>query len=389
MAGARKIYLTRSNRLCFLGIFSTVFLSSHPLRVFGLCHRQLCIECKGYEGFSWDCTFASLNHGLYETSYSAHNEFPHGITFQLLSFICRVESGGTMTASLIAFHNGEYCAKSDISIQLDDVGFILGTTVSERLRTFGQKVFRLDDHLTRLLQSLETIGLADKVNQNEIRAAVLEVANRNLREDTTLQDLGIAVLVTPGSRSSGPNVIVYADPLPLDQMATWYRDGVQLRTTSFRQVPATSWPAELKCRSRMHYYLADQQAASAQPGARALLLDQRGFVAEASSANLIAYNESEGIVSPHRENILPGISLMMIEQLADDLGIPFSYRDFTPDELRDMDEVMLCSTSPCVWSVVNVDGKVWDNAGPVVSELQRAWSQVVGIDFVAQAVRDS
>ena len=52
-----------------------------------------------------------------------------------------------MAGPLTAYYNGEYLTKSEISIQLDDVGFVLGTTVSERLRTFAGAVFRLDDHL--------------------------------------------------------------------------------------------------------------------------------------------------------------------------------------------------------------------------------------------------
>ena len=291
-----------------------------------------------------------------------------------------------MAGPLTAYYNGEYLTKGEISIQLDDVGFVLGTTVSERLRTFAGAVFRLDDHLERLMQSVDTVGLSDAVDLVEIREAVNEVANRNLDPSTGLKDLGIAVLITPGSSLSGPNLIIYADPLPFTQMSTWYQHGVQLCTTDFKQVPSTSWPAELKCRSRMHYFLADRQAREKRDGARALLLDQRGFVAEASTANLVAYSESQGLLSPHRENILPGISLMMIEELATELGIPFSYRDFTPAELSKMDEVMLCSTSPCVWSVVSVDDVTWQNSGPVMTRLQTAWKEALGLDFVEQAM---
>ena len=77
---------------------------------------------------------------------------------------------------------------------------------------------------------------------------------------------------------------------------------------------------------------------------------------------------------------------MMIEELATELGIPFSYRDFTPAELSKMDEVMLCSTSPCVWSVVSVDDVTWQNSGPVMTRLQTAWKEAVGLDFVEQAM---
>ena len=133
-----------------------------------------------------------------------------------------------MAGPLTAYYNGEYLTKGENSIQLDDVGFVLGTTVSERLRTFAGAVFRLDDHLERLMQSVDTVGLSDAVDLVEIREAVNEVAHRNLDPSTGLKDLGIAVLITPGSSRSGPNLIIYADPLPFTQMSTWYQHGVQL-----------------------------------------------------------------------------------------------------------------------------------------------------------------
>ena len=42
---------------------------------------------------------------------------------------------------------------------MSDVGFILGATVAEQLRTFAGQIFHLDDHLARLAQSLEIVGL--------------------------------------------------------------------------------------------------------------------------------------------------------------------------------------------------------------------------------------
>ena len=97
-------------------------------------------------------------------------------------------------------------------------------------------------------------------------------------------------------------------------------------TTAVRQVPGDCWPSELKCRSRMHYYLADREAAAIEPGPRALLLDHEGFVAEASTANALAYRAGEGLLSPPLGKVLRGISMGVVVELTERLGIPFRQR---------------------------------------------------------------
>ena len=79
----------------------------------------------------------------------------------------------------------------------------------------------------------------------------------------------------------------------------------------------------------MHYFLADKQAREKELGARALLLDERGCVTEASTANILIYRRTEGIVSPPKEHILPGVTVAVLEELARQIGIPFTQEELT------------------------------------------------------------
>ena len=81
----------------------------------------------------------------------------------------------------------------------------------------------------------------------------------------------------------------------------------------------------MKYRSRMHFYLADQEARLVDPEAVALLLDLDGNVTETSGANFLIV-ENGAIVSPTTVNTLPGISRAMVIELAAKLGIPFIER---------------------------------------------------------------
>ena len=288
----------------------------------------------------------------------------------------------------IALFNEDIVPQGQLHIELDDIGFVMGTTISERLRTFGGQLFQAEEHFSRLALSLESLGLASVELLSRVQTAAVDIVAHNSGLCATGSDLGLVVLITPGRAGTNvPTVLVYSSALPFSEMHSWYSDGVALQVASYRQVPETCWPSHLKCRSRMHYYLADQEARSKQSTARALLLDQHGNVAEASTANLLIYNKDTGLVSPRKENILPGISLLVLENLAVQLGVNFQYADFSAAELMEADEVMLCSTSPSVWAVRECNGQACGAGadGEMVRRLQQGVSDLVGLDIVAQA----
>jgi len=296
----------------------------------------------------------------------------------------------------IAFHNGRFVPAADLHIAVHDAGFVLGVTVAEQLRTFNGKLFRLEEHLERFAQSLEIIGLMLPHTTAQLAAAAEEVAANNHALLESGDDLGLALFATPGPyptmappSDQGPTVAMHTYPLPFRLFADKYETGQRLVASSVPQIPAASLPRELKCRSRVHYYLADREAARADPAARALMLDVDGTVLEATTANVLIYREREGLISPPRERILPGISVAATLELAEQLSIRHTHRNIAPGEAAAANEIMLTSTSMCIAPVVSLDGKpVGDGCpGPVFQQLLAGWGQLTGVDVATQAKR--
>ncbi len=305
-----------------------------------------------------------------------------------------------------AFLNGRWVERSELTVPISDAGFVLGTTVTEQLRTFSGQLFRLDEHLERLFHSLDILRIDPGHTRRQLAEITLEVVDRNHPQLAAGDDLGIGMFVTPGGyplltgeASTKPTVCVYPYLLPFGMWADLFETGQPLIVSKITQTPTSCWPAELKCRSRMHYYLADQAAREIDPHARALLLDVEGYVNEASTANVVMVRAGEGLVSPCRDLILPGISLGVLAELAARLDVPFVERAIRPEELRTADELLLTSTSTCVLPAVSVDGQaigiLGENGasaaagqpGPVYRRLLDAWSDHVGLDIAAQARR--
>lgn len=296
----------------------------------------------------------------------------------------------------IAYLSGRWLDATELVISPTDAGFVLGATVAEQLRTFAGRIFRLEDHLARLEHSLAAVGIDAGMSRRELAAVAERIVAHNCRLLAAGDDLGLSIFVTPGqfasyapATPSSPTVCLHTYPLPFGLWAEKYRVGQSLVTTEVRQVPPQCWPPELKCRSRMHFYLADRRAAKIEPGARALLLDFDGFVTEASTANVLGWRAAEGLLMPRLEKILHGISQVAAIELAARLGVSASQRDLTPGDLAACDEVLLASTPLCLLPVTQLDGRAIGDGRPgeMFARLLRAWSELVGVDVVGQAAK--
>jgi len=299
-----------------------------------------------------------------------------------------------------AYLNGQFLPSEQAVLPVSDAGFVQGTTVAEQLRTFGGKLFRVESHVERLFHSLSIVGVEPRESRADFARIAAELVAHNHPLLAEGNDLGLAMFVTPGiypamdyapQRSAGATVCLHTFPLQFQLWSPKYAGGESLAVTAVQQVPTRCWPPELKCRSRMHYYLADRAARQVAPGSRALMLDEQGFVVEATTANIVLYRKDAGLLLPPQEKILPGISQAVLLEIADELEIRALHRDLKPADVADADEVFLTSTSPCILPVTQLNGQPIGTGrpGPTFAACISAWNNLVGLDIIDQARRFS
>lgn len=294
-----------------------------------------------------------------------------------------------------AYLNGQFVPASQAMLSVADAGFVQGTAVAEQLRTFNGQLFRLAMHIERLFHSLAIVEVNPGMEMADLAAAAQELVARNYPGLPPGSDLGLAMFITPGlypamaGEVSRPTVCLHTFPLQFNLWAGKFTRGETLATTPVRQVPLDCWPAELKCRSRMHYYLADRAARAKIPGSRALMLNAAGQVVEATTANVVLYRADTGLLLPPAAEILPGISLAVLLELAEQMGVPQVERDLFPADVLTADEVYLTSTSMCMLPVVQLNGQPIGagKPGPQYGRFLAAWNKLVGLDVAAQAAR--
>jgi branched-subunit amino acid aminotransferase/4-amino-4-deoxychorismate lyase len=300
-----------------------------------------------------------------------------------------------MSESLV-FLNGQMIPASQAGLAVFDMGVVLGATVTEMTRTFRRQPFRLDDHLDRLFRSLRYVRFNLDITRDQLAAASRQLIEHNAALLPEGGELGLIHFVTAGeiamyAVSSGrearktATVCAHTFPLAWDLWARKMQAGTHVVTPSIRHVPPQCFDPKMKYRSRMHYYLADQEAHLVDPDAAALLLDLEGNVTESSGANFLMV-EGGKIVSPTLRNTLPGISRRTVIELAEQLGIEFVERDFQVYNVINADEAFLASTPFCLMPVTKINGlPIGDGKpGPVFRKLIGAWSEKVGVDIVQQ-----
>jgi branched-chain amino acid aminotransferase len=302
----------------------------------------------------------------------------------------------------LVFLNGKMVPASQAHLAIYDAGVVLGATVTEMTRTFRKKPWRLEDHLDRLFRSLKYTRLDIGLTKDQLAAASRELVEHNARLLDDRGELGLIHFVTPGEYpiyvgSAGvavrttPTLCVHTFPMPFELWAKKMTTGAHVVTPSIRHVPPQCYDPKMKYRSRMHYYLADQEARQVDPEASALLLDLDGNVTETSGANFLIVEKRAGgtIVSPTTRNTLPGISRAMVIELAGKLGIPFEERDFQVFNVMNAEEAFLSSTPFCVMPVTRINGATIGDGkpGPIFRRLLAAWSEAVGVD-IAQQIQD-
>ncbi len=295
----------------------------------------------------------------------------------------------------LAYLDGQFIPAEQARISVADAGFVQGATVSEQLRTFGGELFQLDSHLDRLQQSLRIIEIELPLSRAQLDATAHELVAHNGRLLEPGDDLGLSMFVTPGlyatmamGETLGPTLALHTYPLPFANWADKYCTGDALTVVDIRQVPTASWPATMKCRSRMHYALAERQARQRTPGSRPLLLDEYGFVNETPTANIVMLKDSQWITPP-ASRTLSGISQRVLWELAQRDHFSKDEAEVAVEPLLNMDEIILTSTPFCALPVTSVNGRpIADGkVGDAFRRLIARWSERVGLDVIAQAKR--
>ena len=289
----------------------------------------------------------------------------------------------------VVYLNGEILPESQAKISFRDLGFLHGDAVFDTTRTFNGKIFKLQEHLDRLFKSLKYMRIDPGLTKETFLKVTTQIVEQNLEVLDRGDDYWVSQRITRGVRGTGtpltPTVLIECTPLPLADRAHYFRDGLPVVVPSVRRTPPEAMSPRAKVHNYVNLELAELEVRAQNPDAWAILLDMRGNIAEGPGSNFFMVKD-DVVITPKEQYILGGISRQTAMELAQELGIEVIEADIDLYDVYTADEAFVTSTSFCICPVSSINGSLMGAGvpGPVTDRLQKAYSGLVGMDFVDQ-----
>lgn len=237
-----------------------------------------------------------------------------------------------------------------------------GDAVWEGLRLYKQGIVHLDAHLQRLRASAHALGFTDIPTDKSIREALRQTLIANRMEDevhirlTLTRGTKITSGMDPRLNQAGPTLIVLAEwkPLVYDNAK-----GIEVITSTQRRNGPAYLDSKIHHNNLLNNIIAKMQANVAGVNA-AVMLDDRGFIAELNDTNVFMVKDGS-VITPFPHACLPGITRRSVMQAARVIGLMVEECDISMTELYNADYAFATGTMGEMTPIVKADGRAIGN----------------------------
>jgi len=246
----------------------------------------------------------------------------------------------------VYYVDGKFVPAGEAVFPIDDLGLLRGYGCFDFMRTYNGKVIFIRDHVKRLFNSAQQIGIALPFTEAEMIALIGDTLKRNPPVESSVR-----ILVTGGSApdfitpQGKPRIAVMVAPLHA-YPAAWYTEGAKIITVPYgRAIPGAK---------SIDYIPAILVLAEARrEGAiEAVYIDPDGGVREGTTCNVFAF--INGRLTTPGADILNGVTRQKVLGLAEGV-YPVDIREIPRAELVRADEVFITSSNRLIVPIVRVD----------------------------------
>jgi len=291
-----------------------------------------------------------------------------------------------MDAAKYIWMNGEFVSWDDAKVHVLTHTIHYGNGVIEGTKAYktdrGYAIFRLNDHTVRLKESAKMTLIDIPYSVEEMNKAQIDLLKKN-------EFTGDNVYIRPFAFLGYGVMGLYHKEAPVETvMAAWewgaylgeegMKKGIKLKIVSMTRPANTSNMGKAKATAN---YLNSQMAKYEAIDCgydEALLLDDQGYVAEASGAGFFMVRDGV-LISPPNDNSLESITQKTVIEMAQNMGIEVVRRRITREEVYIADECFLTGTAAEITPVRNVDAREIGNGarGEMTEKIQSAYFDIV------------
>jgi branched-chain amino acid aminotransferase len=242
-------------------------------------------------------------------------------------------------------------------------------------------MFRVREHLRRLLDSAKIYRMDVKHTIDELAAAMAELVRLNKLDSCYFRPLALRGYGDVG-------VLPFANPVET-YIACWewgqylgeeaLAEGVDVCVSSWTRIAPNTLPALAKAGANYMNSQLIRMEAHLNGYAEGIALDTSGYVSEGSGENIFVVRDGKILTPPLGASVLPGITRDSVIQLAAALGIPLTETLIPREMLYIADEVFFSGTAAEITPIRSVDHIVvgTGSRGPVAEKLQKAFFGIV------------
>jgi branched-chain amino acid aminotransferase len=271
-------------------------------------------------------------------------------------------------------HNDRICEASEAVLSPGQVGVLSGWGVFSTFRVADGVLFAFDRHWARMQRDAAALHVPMTQDPERVRRKLHDLVEANQVPDCTLR---LAILRNAGGLWTGPSTGRESDVLALTANTKDWGSGVRLgyvkngrhAASPFAGTKILSWAMNLTWAESAHARGLDE----------VLLLNERGEVAECTSANVFVANGDHVWTPPLSSGCLPGITREVLLGEIHVPGIRIGEKALMPADLESADEVFITSTTRNLLPVLEIEGKKVGGAPRIQAALEKAFE-----DFVQQ-----
>lgn len=277
----------------------------------------------------------------------------------------------------LVYLNGDYVELEQARVNVLDRGFTFADAVYEVIPVFNGSVFRFEEHIQRLDNSLREIYM-----ENPLQPGQWQEIFKRLTQAVATPDQSIYLQVTRGvterdhdiDLADTPTVFVMSRPLQKKDLGS----GIKVITHddirwSYCHIKATTLLASVLLRHR-----------AKQQGAKEAILIREGHVTEGAASNVFIVKDNIVYTSPSDNKVLPGITRALILELLQSGGIEFREEKLPEAMLATADEIWIASSTWEIVPVTQLDdkpvgggqpGPVWQQALQLYQDYKKDYCQ--------------
>jgi D-alanine transaminase len=271
---------------------------------------------------------------------------------------------------MIVYLNGKLLPISEARISVLDRGFIFADGVYEVIPVYAGRLFRLQEHLQRLENSLAGIKLDNPLTKKQWIETLETLVTANQTDEQSDQSVYLQVTRGPAKRDHNfpenikPTVFMMSEPLQAKPPSS----GVKAITQA-----DIRWQ---RCDIKSIALLANvlQRREAIERGTAEAILIRDGYIMEGAASNVFIVVDGVAITPPKSQFILPGITRDLVLEAMQAAQLPCREADIPESQLRTAEEIWFTSSTREIVPVITLDDKPVGKGkpGPV-------WSQVFQI----------